>query len=507
MNACATVGPLARPRAEWTDAPAVFVDGELEPALAVRSYRATAPLDLRWAELLWTTATPEPDLVGRALTVALPLRLSDDSLRWAVLLRGAILAVDEQTRVGRDEQSITVSDAWNRELSRAFTPPAGATVAQVIDAMNLALGLTALPRDVREMRLDAPATTSPHDWLAELAEQTGVIVRRRARLQSGRHLESRHLIPRHRGAAVRLPAALGDRSTTASRGARLWRAFVRGAEVESTFNMVRGWDPALQGQPDAAYSRTNNPDFAAVANVYRQWVLNEDGSFTGAPYLQGPPFDLTSLWGAAVGIAPRALRFGPCLTLDDTQRRRPAIVEVSLDAGASWAAYDGSHALLSNAAGVYLQDATLPAGFLAAAKASLARVRVTASLRSPQPVEARRWEGNAFAGVVASVELNLRDAFRVARIDAGSIHHARVRSGKLLADEADDTAALQAWLLGRMERGQTRPGTSQRSLTLCGAWPLLQIGDRLDHAANITSLRCRWDAPRRSATTTLELSH
>jgi hypothetical protein len=289
---------------------------------------------------------------------------------------------------------------------------------------------------------------------------------------------------------VRLGWADADRALTQVRRAaaaaptpvaRAWIARAGGAQVESTFPLVPGWDPALEGESDAAYER-GSAAFATYVNAYRLWALNEDGRFTGPPFSRGPAHDLAALFGEPF-VRSRTLRFGSCLTLDDGGARRQPIVEVSLDSGATWSTFAGAAVVQMDRAAVYLDDVVLPPAFLAAAKANAARVRVTATLRSPNPLETLRWQGNPFRGVGEPRVFELGDAFEVRRVSTGSIHHAAVRSGSLVADEIDQLRKMDAWLMHRQERERLAGDEARRgTLELAGLWPLVRAGDRLRNA-------------------------
>lgn len=56
---------------------------------------------------------------------------------------------------------------------------------------------------------------------------------------------------------------------------------------EATFDLIKAWDPALEGQASDKYSPSTNVDFETVKDVYRKWCLNEADDYTGAPFDQG----------------------------------------------------------------------------------------------------------------------------------------------------------------------------------------------------------------------------
>jgi hypothetical protein len=242
-------------------------------------------------------------------------------------------------------------------------------------------------------------------------------------------------------------------------GAQPWIARAGGKLVESTFNLVHGWDAALEGQADEVYSRGHD-SFTQYANVYRHWVLNEDGRFTAAPFSQGAAFDLGAFFEDAP-MSPQPRKFLSCLTLDDANRRRAVLVQMSLDSGATWSNYSGGVSVRADRCAIYLDDATLPAAFLAAAKANTAAIRVTATIQSPKPLDVLRWRGNPFAGTLPPQVLDVCDTFASARVDEQSIHAAGLAAGSLSALQSDPRDAMSQWLLSRVQR-ETLSGAQPR---------------------------------------------
>ena len=90
---------------------------------------------------------------------------------------------------------------------------------------------------------------------------------------------------------------------------------------ESTFDLVAGWDAALESYDPDGFSPGLNPDFVAVRDVFRKWVLNEAGGYTAAPYSRSDPPDLSALFeGSSYVRRPRRLL--PCLSRDSLGRSR-----------------------------------------------------------------------------------------------------------------------------------------------------------------------------------------
>ena len=623
MTAAATVSPMAIPSTVAAIEPVVLIDGVIEPRLTARQYRAVSPLDRRSAllstndrYLIHSDPPTDPDTtpeisprhlpggvstrvdrwVDSTATVALPVRLVDDQIRWSVLAHGrlTLARVDHSTRA--DESLLEVTDAWDRLLDEPVaavwwqtadgllyddTRPAVMRVGssanrsqqtwpigdrqavsvfqedgrawtvgsalETLDALaGLGLSLSLIPTEIRDASLSEPVDLAKPigDVLEQLTEPCGLIVRRDLSRESNRVVELRSVRPIDRGPTVRLAWAGEDQplgqvlridADRPSPAARQWIARADGWLVESTFNLIAGWDPSLETEPDSAYSKSDSSSFTTLANVFRLWALNEDGRFTGDPFNRGDAFDLTTFFtplpgpgsgstpgslssnaGGQLPGRPRPLRFLPALTLDASSTRRSPVVEFSIDSGVTWSLYTGPTVIRTDRAAIYLDDTTLDPAFLSAAKAGTARVRVTASLRSPSAVQAQRWSGNPFAGTLPAKTFDLNNTFRFQRLappapspgssngaisgsedssenepsggpaSVGSIFFDDVVNGVLTAQQIDESAAMVNWLAHMVDRSRRVPGpdAGRAKLTLTGAWPMLRVGDRLTHTAS-----------------------
>ena len=558
MLACATIPAVDLPAAAPMHRPLVLVNGIHEPRLSVAEWTAQGPDDRRTARLLGDLRLP-PDVV---VQVVWPLRLSDGQVRMVVLIEG---------RVSRTERPgvLYVEDAWNALLDRLpvsvwrqagaelvmdATPPArldiggdanrstqtwlvngayvhvlqrggaawnvGETLATLSAFGGLNLSLQLLPDEMHRAPLMHAADLAKPlgETLRSILDEHDLVVQRDRVWQAGSTVERRVIRSAARGRRVHVPwpqtkphvgQALRVTSQAASEAARQWIARASGWLVEGTFELIPAWNPALQSEPEDAYSPATNPDFTPYADVFRFWALNEDGAF------DGPVFDAAAFFDEEP-FTPRRLVFRAGLTLGDTGGNRPPVIEMSLDEGETWAVYPGSTRIDTNRAAVHLDDVTLPPAFLAAALAGEARLRVTACLQSPNAVEMKRWSGNPFAGQTERIELDARDVFRFARIAPSSIHH-----GTTPAAAFDDTLALQRWLIEQMRHGPARTGKAM--LTLGNTQPMLRIGDVLRNAggpglnpaqrseaieqrgAFVREIRCDWDG-RRGPVTEMDLT-
>lgn len=548
MNACASLGIAKRTGVLCDPEPVVLINGVPEPRLAVSSYSAKGSLDIRSARLY----VDEPDDVPGKLAhwlcaevaIALPLRLTDDQVRWPVLLKGVLKKLESTVSSGGQGLWFELTDTWSESLelpamSIWLRQSSGLVIKQdegsldiglsanrstdtfninsqdihviqegsglhwtVVEALktisviaDLGLSLNGLPRDVtNEVLVHSVNLARPvADGLKRLMDEYRLAIRRDISREAGVLIEKRSVRPTSKGRPIRVVWAddaqpVGDvlkiDSDSPTQVSRLWIARADGWLVESTLNLVGGWDPSFEGQADSTYDKQLSTDFSTYADVYRRWVLNEDGFYSQPPYSRGPAFDLNSLFGTT-GIDPQPLSLKSNLTLGDDGNPLKPVIEMSTTGGSSWTVISMPSDILKERAGIYLDPKKLPGDFLTAAKAGLARVRVTAVLASPTPVEISRWQGNAFTCTLPPLIHDVSKAFRFQRVDPASIHHTDIESGTLSANKTDHTNAMLRWLVNRVTRhdaGGARHG-GQMSLELVGTWPLLKPGDRLLEAS------------------------
>ena len=575
MKACASLPAAAPALSRSNYQPVVFVNGVPETRLIARELRVNGPLDRRSGLLAMTSVENTAILLDHwkkaTVTLSLPNRLVDEQVRWPVFVHGRLAEDRDELSATSDEQILTLVDRWDLLLDEPLTSvwwqtdegllfdeaePAvmrvgdganrsqlaweivgeqihvfqndgdlwtlGTALATVSALAGLELSLNWLTAELRNLPLvqEIDLGQATGRVLRRILEPYGLVIQRDLVRESATVIERRSVRPAMHGRAVRLAWADDQRplgqvlSVIADRppqAAQPWIVRAEGWLVESTFELVNGWDPALEGEPDSSYSKVDNGNFSTYANVFRLWALNEDGQFSNPPYNQGDAYDLAAFF-QHFPIRPRLLRFLPALTLDDAGVRRSPIVEISTDNGSNWSVYPGSARVRTDRAAVYLDDTTLPSAFLAAAQLGIAKVRITASLRSPIPVEVLRWSGNPFAGTNPAKVFDLGDAFRFQRVAPGSIHFTSIQSGTIKADEINQTATMNNWLINRQRRADelVDDEAGKATLKLSGTWPLLRIGDRLintsglgfdasGHAeaiaskgAVVSSVRCRW---------------
>ncbi len=544
MNACATLGIATRTGVSGDPEPMVFIDGSPEPRLRVADCLAEGPLDTRRVELYVDAETTSADVIRRWLkanvVIALPLTLSDGETRWPVLTEGLLQQTEFLEKSGRREFKFELSGSWKSVLALPlgevwWINDSGSTTARdngrinvgaqgnrsaqqqlingkhvyliqdgtglpwtVADALamisasaGLGLMLSGIPRDVASEQLIQSIDLSKPliKVLKSILEPYGLVVSREIMRTSGSVVETRAVRPMSRGRPIQVAWAnsvdvIGDPLSSSSaspvQASRRWVARASGWVIESTFTLVGGWGPSLEGQPDDDYDKDLSSNFTAYADVYRRWVLNEDGYYSGPPYNRGPAFDLNAFFDVT-GIPVQTLAFGDNLTRGPDGTCLDPVIEVSTNSGTDWTVASMSIDILKDRAGVYLDPTSLPGDFLSAAQSGSARVRVTATLTSPVPVEETRWQGNAFTPQLPEMEVDVSDIFFFRRIDAGSIHFTGVKAGTLDADQIDHSEDMFRWLVNQVTRhnesGDRYGG--QAKLELAGPLPTLRPGDRL----------------------------
>ncbi|MCC7145150.1 MAG: hypothetical protein IT443_01755 [Phycisphaeraceae bacterium] len=577
MNACSSLPAVHDEAAVGLCRPWMLIDGVPEPRLLIESWERGGRMDIRTvtATLAGEVEPAVLDHWAQGEAVAAwPALLSDQTARWLVLARGRLDRQELEEAAGQQARQVTLAEQW--EQLRQAVPqeswwdhygqllaqrhqsavllagtsgnrsarrwPVGGreihvlqrhgqawTVRTALEYLSAAGGLdlivNLIPGEIEHapllssVDLDQPIGAG----VEAILESYGLRIVRQMDRDGGKFIERRTVKPWRGQRRISLSSAQGGAAhapvlkVQAHRppvaAARPWVLLGSPWEVESTFELVPGWDPTLEDPqlPDYTFSRTNNSQFTRYANVYRLWALNEDGAFSAAPYQRGPAFDLGGFFASA-WIRPQRLQFGSCLTLDDAGRRMGPIVEYWTDPAFGWRTFPGQVEMRADRAAVYLGDADLPGGFLAYARLGLAKLRITASLTSPQPQQITRWQGNPFLGTQRPQVLHLEKTFKFARVHAQSVHYEPVRSGQMAAAQSDSTVAMQTYLAGAMQRSTqvSASGQGQGKLALAGAWLTLNPGDRIvpgntwawgrgeqapgRSGAWVAKLVCRWPA-------------
>jgi len=511
--------------------PMLRADGRPLPWAPVLTFETRGPLHDQRATAL--VLGPAADTRAQRLRdaneidLALPLRMSDGTTQWHVLMHAAMddLAVSRTPEARH--LTLTLQSKWSARLDEGFkTVPVlddGVLLTRLIDETSLRLGddwamsqatFTVHGQPTRVIsRRGQPWTTGQlltavGAWLgvkidvAALPATTrdagllGVTdLARPLRALLGELLDAHGLVLHARGAEhfMALPRGLRVSEVSASDADQAWSATRRDTDDvdeqsklliarttrvsrEGTFGLVGGWDPSLQGLGASGYEPATASDFSKVRDVYRYWVLNEDGAFSSAPYNR-PPFDLAGFFENPT-MPGEPVRFAAPLTRSASGLAMEPVVEYSTDAGGSWQLLEGDVTVDAGRAALRLNQSPLPSGFLSAGESGGLRVRVTASLPSPLPRDRMRWLGNPFARSFKREVIDFSRVVAYRSMDASSIYASAVAAGTREADLADGSAEHEAILHEAAARVQ-RENPARGELTLAGVWPALVPGDVL----------------------------
>ena len=209
---------------------------------------------------------------------------------------------------------------------------------------------------------------------------------------------------------------------------------------EATFDLVKAWDPSLEGGQRADYSPSTNSEFESVREVYRMWCLNEAGDYSSAPYNQGDVFNFSQIFETDDYI-PRKRKFLKTISTDIAGDSFGYYAEVSYDSGSTWLEFTDSFDVFNDECAIWLSDDAFSDSVWNAAVAGTLKFRITASVESDQ-----RLSCEVAKGPINSVE-EVTDHI----IDKASLYKFRKVTGKSIfangpADEADDTEALMGYV-------------------------------------------------------------
>jgi len=176
--------------------------------------------------------------------------------------------------------------------------------------------------------------------------------------------------------------------TVVKRSSEFWpvthRYLAKGEKkvFESTFELIKAWDPSLEGKTVEEYS-TDHESFNSVCDVYRKWCLNEAGDYSGLPFNQGEAFSLSDIFDGAEFL-PGNRKFIDTVSLDNHGMSYGVYVEVSFDNGDSWSEFSGFFDNLDDQCGIRVEDDRLDEDYFDAADGDTLKIRVTASVESDE---------------------------------------------------------------------------------------------------------------------------
>ena len=212
---------------------------------------------------------------------------------------------------------------------------------------------------------------------------------------------------------------------------------------EATFDLVKAWDPALEGTSYRVFCPSTNPEFHKVKDVYRRWCLNEVGDYGGAPY------DFSRLFGHA-DHARRRRRFWPALSTNAQGASLGYFLQVSYDDGLHWWVYPHAFNNLLDECGIWLSSDQLDVDTWVAALKDTLRMRITASVVSDERLTCTIADGPVGSTIpVVDHVLTLPRQFAYRKVSAQSIFRTASAGGLGAPDEADDSAALHQFVRTR----------------------------------------------------------
>jgi len=218
---------------------------------------------------------------------------------------------------------------------------------------------------------------------------------------------------------------------------------------EATFDLVKAWDPALEGTSYYDFGISTNPDFDKVRDVYRRWCLNEAGDYTSEPYNQRDAYDFSAIFEHAA-YAHRRRQFLPPLSAGPQGELLDCLLEVSWDHGQQWSEYIHTFDVLSDECGIWLSKDQLDMETWVAGLQGAVRFRITASVVSDERLTWTVADGPVGSTIpVVDHLLTSPRSFAYRRVSGHSVfaHTAGASTG--MADEADDSAALRQFVRDR----------------------------------------------------------
>lgn len=233
--------------------------------------------------------------------------------------------------------------------------------------------------------------------------------------------------------------------------------------IEATWVLDRAWPDVLAGvnydelDPTTDLSKDcdnyNDPSKPLYKRVWRDWVLDTDGSYFGIRPENVGPVDLSDLLSLATAITdrvvPKRRRFHPCLTLGPDGapigQLNGVVVEWSDDAGVTWYPLDRLQVstchVMQRECGVRFDGQHVPAELYRAGDD--AQVRVTATIRFDSRVGAIALNSASSPLQEPAYEyIDGTEKFHLRVVSSESQYAGQVAAGELTAAVADDRVAL-----------------------------------------------------------------
>ncbi|HEG43862.1 MAG TPA: hypothetical protein ENH94_07435 [Phycisphaerales bacterium] len=213
---------------------------------------------------------------------------------------------------------------------------------------------------------------------------------------------------------------------------------------EATFDLVKAWDPGLEGGQQSDYSPSTNSAFESVRDVYRKWCLNEAGNYSIAPYNQGDAFDFSFIFETSRYL-PKKRRFIETISTDSAGQSHGCYLEVSYDNGSTWQQYIDSFDILADECGIWLSVDEFDGTFWAAVTGDTLRFRITAAVQSDRRLKRQVANGpvDSACEVVDHVATNSSE-FKFSKISGKSIFYAQDSKDNI--DDGDALMGQMRWL-------------------------------------------------------------
>jgi len=325
------------------------------------------------------------------------------------LAGGALVEVKRaRTHFNADRNSLATSSTvcLGRRMCRAFDSSLTARRWTVADALGYLLAAT-VPQafetpSIEELdALGGQIDLGSLDVTGKSAAEAIAEVARRAGLQMRSGQEGESIVAfrpgvQGRGRNVRLQRAGASLDTTKSNlcdariniirrpARRPLLALGERKQYESTFELFKGWGETLQTGRWRDFVRSKSDNWAELACVYRKWVLNEHGWYSGSPW-NLPVHDFSNISEEAF-LVQRARRFLPCLSTDTHGQTLGTHVQFRCGSEGPWVRWRGPVWVSRHQCAIYLGGDSLPGEFFEAAVNNQVTVRATCVVEADQRI-------------------------------------------------------------------------------------------------------------------------
>lgn len=267
---------------------------------------------------------------------------------------------------------------------------------------------------------------------------------------------------------------------------------------EASFDLVRAWNPGLEGTNYDTFSPSTNAAFYQVKDVYRKWCLNEAGDYCGAPYNQGDAFDFSKIFEGG-SFAHRRRRFRPALSANKQGSSLGYYLQVSYDGGVNWWQYMYAFNNLLDECGIWLSSDQLDMNTWVGALKGVLKFRITASVVADERVSCIVADGPVKSTVpVVDHLITLPRQFKYRKVSGKSIFSGASSEGLGKPDEADDSTALYEYVRHKAE------GSGEIIETVDVQTPWLEydfrVGDRINTSPDSRDLFSVWSDNRSRST-------